>query len=295
MPAAPIGDLESPKPSSFTRLARIVQLYVPPTANTSASYSNSPTPTTVLLCSWLNGAPKHIEYYARTYMRLYPASRIILVSINTTEFLFQTEARRRSDVKEAVNALLAQDLDKEWLLVHSLSNGGARRVYNIAGAYRILTGKPLPARAYIMDSAPGIPQFRRDIYALSLPFKKLNWFVWIPAMAANLIIVSVVFVTVNWMPKWFWRELVWGPTEGVNDVQLLDRKCVRGYIYSKEDLAIDWRHVEAHAAAAEENGYTVVKKLVEGAEHVKMFKGKGGENAYWNFVEGIWGMAIRKE
>ena len=124
-------------------------------------------------------------------MRLYPASRIILVSINTTEFLFQTEARRRSDVKEAVNALLAQDLDKEWLLVHSLSNGGARRVYNIAGAYRILTGKPLPARAYIMDSAPGIPQFRRDIYALSLPFKKLNWFVWIPAMAANLIIVSV--------------------------------------------------------------------------------------------------------
>ena len=288
--------LVTPKPlSSFSRLSRIVYLYVPAPSAAGLSPSPSPTPTTILLCSWLNGAPKHIEYYARTYMRLYPAARIILVTINTKEFLFQTEARRQSDVKEAVNALVAQNLEQEWLLVHSLSNGGARRVYNIAGAYRILTGKPLPARAYVMDSAPGIPQFRRDMYALSLPLKRLNWFLWLPAMAATLVTVSFVFVTVNWMPKWFWRELVWGPMEGVNNMQLIDRKCVRGFIYSKEDLAIDWRHVEDHAAAAEANGYTVVMKLVESANHVQMFKGKGGEEAYWKFVTDLWGMAIRKD
>jgi len=53
--------------------------------------------------------------------------------------------------------------------------------------------------------------------------------------------------------------------------------------------------VEDHAAVAEANGYTVITKLVEGAEHVRMFKGKGGEEAYWKFITDVWGIAIRKE
>jgi hypothetical protein len=243
----------------------------------------------------MNGAPKHIEYYAKVYTRFYPAARIILVTINTTEFLFQSETRRRSDIEEAVTALLAQDPEKERLLVHAFSNGGARRVYGIAGTYQALTGKPLPAQAFVLDSAPGIPQFHRDMHALSLPLKKLNWFLWLPAMAATLFTVSALFVIVNWIPKWVWRELVWGPMEGINDVVLIDRMCVKGYIYSKEDLVIDWRHVEDHAAVAEENGYRVVKKRAEGAEHVQMFRGEGGEKAYWSFIESVWEVAVGME
>ena len=51
-----------------------------------------------------------------------------------------------------------------------------------------------------------------------------------------------------------------GPTEGTNDMNLFDRDCVKGYVYSKEDLAVDWKNVESHAAVAEEKGYKVMKK-----------------------------------
>ena len=228
-------------------------------------------------------------------MRLYPSARIIIVTINTKEFLFQSETRRRSDIQAAVTAILARDQDKERLLVHALSNGGAKRLYGIAGAYCNATGKPLPAKAFILDSTPGIPQFRRDVHALALPLKKLNWFLWLPLMTMTLIAVSAVYVTVNWMPKWFWHELVWGPTAGTNDPSLMDIGCVQGYVYSKEDLAIDWRNVEDHAAVTKGKGYRVVKERVEGAEHVQMFKGKWGEKGYWGFVERVWGMGMGME
>lgn len=131
------------------------------------------------------------------------------------------------------------------------------------------------------------------MHALTLPFKKFSWFLWIPAVAATLAIVSAVFVTVNFMPRWFWKELVWAPTDGVNDVKLIEKRCVRGYVYSKEDLAIDANDVERHAAVAEKNGYAVMKKQILGAQHVQMFRGEGGESDYWEYIESIWGTAIK--
>lgn len=165
--------------SSFTRLSPKVWLYEPP-KSTASTASTPLAPTTILLCAWMNANPKHIEYYTRTYMRLFPSARIVLVSINTTEFLFQTETRRRADIKAAVTAILAPDQKTERLFVHSLSNGGGRRVYGIAGAYRTLTGRPLPAKAWIIDCAPGIPKFRRDIHALMVPARTWPWFLWMP-------------------------------------------------------------------------------------------------------------------
>ena len=113
-------------------------------------------------------------------------------------------------------------------------------------------------------------------------------------MAVMLAVVSVVFVTVNWMPKWVWHDLVWRPTFGTNDARIIPLECVRGYVYSKEDRAMDWRDVEKHAEVAKEKGYVVRKKLVEGAEHVKLFTGKGGEGDYWGFVEGVWELGVER-
>jgi hypothetical protein len=288
---ADVGDPKSliPKPlSAFTRLSPKVSIYIPSQTTTGSSHD----PTTILLCSWMNAAPKHIEYYCKTYMRLYPSARIILSTMNTKEFLFQSEARRRADVKEAVSAILAPDQANERLFVHALSNGGVKRMFAIAGAYQALTGKALPAKAFLLDSAPGIPKFRRDIHALTVPVVKWPLYLWLPYMAVTLAVVSVVFVTVNLMPKWVWRDLVWSPTYGTNDPKYVPTDCMRGYIYSKEDLAIDWNDVEKHAAVAERKGYTVLKKLVAGAEHVQLFKGKGGEKGYWGFVERLWGMSM---
>jgi Eukaryotic protein of unknown function (DUF829) len=273
-------DIKPFKPlSAFTRLSPKVWLFDPKTP------SPPNHPTTILICSWLNANPKHVEYYTKKYTRLFPATRIILVSINTIEFLLQSEARRRSDVAAAVLALLAPDQEKERLFVHSLSNGGGRRVYGIAGAYAAFTGRPLPAKAWLIDSAPGVPRFRRDVHALAVQARRWSWIAWVPYMAAVLGITSVVYVAVNWCPKWVWRELVWGPFEGMNDEKLIDGRCVRGYVYSKEDLAIDWRDVEGHAAVAEGKGLKVLREEIRGAEHVRLFRGEDGEERYWGFMK----------
>jgi hypothetical protein len=92
------------------------------------------------------------------------------------------------------------------------------------------------------------------------------------------------------LPRSFWYELVWAPHDRANDFDYLDRNCVKGFVYSKEDEAIDWRNVEAHAKEAEEHGYKVVKKLIEDAPHVQLFKGKGGEVDYWGFIRKVWDM-----
>lgn len=273
--------------SSFISLSRNVRLYEP----SSASASDSPTaPTTILFCSWMNASPKHVQYYVKRYMNLFPHARIILVTITTSQFVVDSEAKRRADVQEAVTALLARPQEHERLLVHMLSNGGGKRLYGIAAVYRDITGIPLPAKAIIVDSAPGIPHFRRDVHALSIPAKKLNWLLWVPYILTVLLIASATFVCTRWLPRWVWRELVWGPTEGLVSAELVDRKAVRGFIYSKEDLAICYKDVETFIKATAENGCKVVIKKVEGAGHVQLFRGNGGEKDYWRFIEKAWGV-----
>ena len=195
-------------------------------------------------------------------------------------------------MKAAVSALQDRDPASERLFIHSLSNGGGKRVYNIASAYKAATGHTLPVQGWIIDSAPGIPKFRRDIYALTVPVRTWGWFSWLPFFAVVLSTVSVVYVVVNWLPKWVWGELVWKPSAAMNDSRVLPLSCVKGYVYSKEDLAIAWQDVENHAEDAQKKGYQVEKMLVHGAEHVQQFRGKQGEEGYWGFVEKVWGLAV---
>ena len=97
------------------------------------------------------------------------------------------------------------------------------------------------------------------------------------------------------LPKWFWHELVWGPHEGAHNPRYLDRDCVKGFVYSKEDQAIDWRNVEAHARDTEMAGWRVERKLIENAPHVQLFRGKGGEDDYWGFVRRVWDLWMSVE
>jgi hypothetical protein len=194
VPDVPEPKAKAPIPlSAFTRLSKVVRLYEP-----DASIKPSPSsPTTILLCSWMNAAAKHIDYYSRSYMKLYPGARIIIVTIDTRQFLLTSEVTRRAQIKEAISAILALPQDDERLLVHALSNGGAKRLYGISAAYAAKTGKPLPLKAYVLDSAPGIPQFRRDIHALSMPIRNHPWFIRFPFKTAVFMVTCVVYVFVN--------------------------------------------------------------------------------------------------
>ncbi|TID18424.1 indole-diterpene biosynthesis protein [Venturia nashicola] len=288
---APAGDEKLLSPlSQFVRLSKVVRLYQP---TKSTQPFDATAPTTILFCSWMDAHPKHIAYYTKAYMSIYPHARIILATMTLRQFMAQSEATRQAEATEAVTALLSLPQENERLLIHCLSNGGAKRVYSIAGVYQKVTGNPLPVKAMVIDSAPGIPQFRRDLNALSVPARKLSWPLWVPYMGVVVVVASAIYVSVHWMPKWWWRELVWGPHEGVNDHALINSKCVKGFVYSKEDIIIDWRDVESHTKLAEEKGYRVERKMIEGAEHVKLFKGAGGEKDYWGFVKMIWDMAMK--
>jgi hypothetical protein len=94
------------------------------------------------------------------------------------------------------------------------------------------------------------------------------------------------------MPLGFWYDLVWGPHIELNNTEFIDKDCLKGFIYSKEDKAIDYRDVEEHSDIAESKGYKTIRRLVEGAEHVQMFKAKGGENDYWGFIQEVWNMRM---
>ncbi|CZT45891.1 uncharacterized protein RSE6_06248 [Rhynchosporium secalis] len=277
--------------SAFKRLSQVVSLYTP---SDPPNFASPTHPTTILFCSWMNASPKHIDYYTRTYMSLYPSARIILITINTKQFMLETEVRRRKDIAEAITALLAEDQSAQRLHVHSLSNGGAKRVYGVMGAYKTRTGKTLQVKTHIIDSSPGIPRFRRDLHALTMPFRNISLFLRLAFTSIVYVAVCVIYVVVNWLPKSVWHQLVWGPTFGFYNKEISDEKCLKAYVYSKEDMAIDWKDVEAHAKVTKEKGYRVVTKLVEGAEHVQQFRGKGGEQDYWMWIQRIWeiGMGI---
>lgn len=67
---------------------------------------------------------------------------------------------------------------------------------------------------------------------------------------------------------------------------------MRGYVYSKEDMSIDWKDVMAHAKVAESKGYRVVTKLVEDAHHAQLWNGQGGEKDYWAWIQKVWDMGF---
>jgi Eukaryotic protein of unknown function (DUF829) len=201
--------LKQSKPlSAFVRLSPVVSLYEPPPlagADHVTSDSTGP-PTTILLCSWLNARPKNIAYYVGYHMTLYPQARIILVTMSTAQFLFQSETRRRQDVQAAVEAILTRDQKHDRILVHSFSNGGGKRLYGVSAVYRKLTGKPFSPIAIVFDSSPGIPSFQRDLHSLMIAGRKLNWFLWLPFAATTLVLVSLVniCVHVSTFPVTFW-------------------------------------------------------------------------------------------
>ncbi|KAK6601967.1 hypothetical protein H4I95_07069 [Botrytis cinerea] len=256
-----------PKPlSAFNRLSPCVYLYSP----ASATAPPPSDPSTILLCSWNNAAPKHISYYTTYYTNLFPLSRIVLCTMKTSQFLLQSEAQRRKDIAPVIDALFSESSDQDAkLLVHCISNGGAKRFYGVAGLYQSLKQKPLPISSIIYDSCPSLPRFKRDLHALlHVPGAKLPWLLYIPLASALDMERSGE-----------------GTIGGLNDEKLVRKEATRGYIYSEEDEVIEWQDVEEHGEVGSLKGYRVERIKMVGAKHAQMFRGERGEGAYWGFGE----------
>ncbi|KAL3421492.1 Transmembrane protein 53 [Phlyctema vagabunda] len=275
---------------SFSRLSRYVSLYTPPTSAIQSVQTSSPLPpTTIVFGAWLNAHPRHIAKYTETYKTVYPNARIILITNVSNEFLFTRTLQRQKNVDAAVTTLLASP--DERLLVHACSSGGAKRLFDVSARYAARTGKPLPAKALVFDSAPGYPHVVSGARALLVEGRKMNWLLWVPYAFLVITIQLIIVFILNCTP--FWKGLALAPREGINDKRLLSKDCVRGYVYSEADDVVEYQDVEEHIAQAREKSLKVEVLKVVGAPHVKMYLGKGGEEAYWGFVKDIWAIGTK--
>lgn len=277
--------------SAFKKLSPCVSLYTPDTASIPP-----PThPTTILFCSWMDAAPKHISYYTSYYTNLFPSSRIVHCTMTTNQFLLQSETRRRKDVAPAIDAIFSHSNEEDArLFVHCISNGGAKRLYGIAGLYQSQKNKPLPIKTIIYDSCPALPRFKRDLHAiLHVPGAKLPWSSYIPLAIIAVLATTIVNFVVHWCPHWVWRSLARGPMEGLNDERLLSKSAVRGYVYSEEDEVIEWRDVEKHGEVGRNMGYKIERVKMGGGRHAQLFRGEGGEAVYWGFIKKLWVDGLR--
>lgn len=270
----------------FTRLGTSSYIYEPKISPTTPSSHTTSGPDTILLLPWLSAAPKHIAKYTTGYQRLFPRSRILLLTTSLPDvtyaspsFPFSSSGNER--LNPVIDILVALSKD-EKILVASFSNGGAWTACLIARAVRERTGKALGMEAMILDSSPGRPRYRRTIIAMSQSLPKSLVLYYASLFVLHIFMLSYVLVTKIGGGKVMVQEL-W---EDSNDKRLFNVNSKRCYIYSKEDEMVDWRDVEEHADVAEARGWVVRREMWEGTPHCGHLKREEGR--YWAVVRGVW-------
>ena len=275
-----------PKPYadlSFTRLSPVSYIYQPSSTSTTLSTSPSPSapaPSLILFPSWMSAAPRHACKYLSTYRTLYPHTPIITITYTLANSFLASTSRKQAWYGPIVDFLATLPGDAN-ILLHSVSNGGAFSVVNVAQLYRQRTGKPLPIRAQVLDSSPGEPSFRSDINAV------------VVGLPPNFLIrlLARVFLTLF---SGFGRlvlvlsrrkHMVDEVRERLNDERLFG-KARRVYVYSREDAMVGWRAVERHIGEARGKGWEARGEEWKGSKHVAHMV--MDPDRYWAVVQRNW-------
>jgi len=98
--------------------------------------------------------PVTLRSLRRGTRKLFPTSRILLVTTFTINFLIQPTSQRINEFEPALD-ILKNIRRQEKVLLHSFSSGGATAIFKIAQTYQARTGQPLPISKAIFDSSPG--------------------------------------------------------------------------------------------------------------------------------------------
>jgi hypothetical protein len=169
------------------------------------------------------------------------------------------------------------------ILVHILSNGGSSSVANLYEQYAVTAGEGdderLPRHVTIFDSSPGVWHMSRAVAFVSVglphiqrmlaaPFLYTFAAIWSCAVAVGLLDDS--------LGKWYTSH---------NDEVGNASEVRRVYVYSREDVLIDYEDVERHAAEAKASGFEVRLDRYEGSAHVAHLRKDEGK--YWGIVERI--------
>lgn len=241
----------------------------------------TPKEPLILLFSWMGAAPKHIAKYTAAYCKLFPTARIVLVRNEVGDF-FRSEATYDKLLTPTIGIVKEHVKQKGQVLVHSFSNGGSNQLLQFAKAWVKREGSPMPMRAQVMDSAPGIGPWRRSHKALATSLPRF-WLLKLLGSVAIHLFLAIIFV----IDKLGRRENIMVVIRRkLNDPNLFDIRAPRVYLYSKADEMVGHDEVELHADQAEAQGWKVTKVRFEGSPHAGHIR--EDEGRYWNAVQEAW-------
>ncbi|BGP47487.1 hypothetical protein JCM10450v2_003339 [Rhodotorula kratochvilovae] len=277
------------------KLSPAVYLAEPATAalNGAAAGGAAKAPELVLISSWMGAQLKHVEKYVETYRKLYPTSAILLLRSSEADF-FRSSTLVRA-LSPAVDVLRARTSGytagpSSGLLVHAFSNGGCLTLKTLNELLRaegktsdaqplVAAAKQLPARAVVLDSCPGLQNFRGTIAAFTAGVK--SPFVKVPLVA----ILTVVFGALR-----LWDIIKRQPPILSRLSSYLNSSAFpavpRLYLYSDIDKLVPCADVERHAAAARAAGVEVRTERFDGTPHVAHARVE--PERYWGAIQEVW-------
>lgn len=251
----------------------------------------------IILCTWLGAARKHITKYTDLYRRVAPNARILLIESSVDilvsgfvtqqvikfepaaaavlDTLAECEQRSPSYSETSANGIFddkntnprnclhlpSSSHAKHKILLHIFSNGGMNSATHLLRLLRSRTDEPLALTGIIFDSCPGQgTSYWQTFDAIMLSFPKNIVWRFLGALVIHCFLICVVVYVAcgNENPVTLWRRTA-----------LENSSPARGarYLYSKEDLMIDWKDVEQHAEEARRKGWMVEEVLFEGSGH----------------------------
>jgi hypothetical protein len=279
----------------FTPIAPSIWAYVPrnPYHLRCPLSDEVATPSLVLLCSWTEAPLGHVEKYTKVYQRLFPFTRIMVITTSVKDLCFRTSSQESERLRPAVEQIRSyQQFDPAGrpgaILMHVFSEGGSHKACELAEAYFRATTTQLPVAALCLDSTPGRPRYLRLCKAINntLPLTPLLRHTG-PLLSAALVgCVWIFYCTV----KDFDDNVITRTRERILDRTYWNLSAPRCYLYSRADALVFWRDVEDHILQSTSQNIPVKAVPFVDTGHVRHSVSEG--EMYWNAVLETWRRAM---
>ena len=263
---------------------------VPTEAPSPISTLGRSGPSLILLFGWTAAPRSAIARYAAQYEAFFPGVRTLLFPCVFSDLL-PWPARSTADTRRGFDDLLAAvETAVGNILVHLFSGGGAIRFATLAALYRQETGRALPIRMLLCDSAPtdaGVLRRARTLNDTIL-FAQAPW---LAKEVTRPLIVLGLATARGWSVAT--RQVEADGWEGILSEDFVPKEAVRGYVYSIRDEIVLEEEVQRHIALARQRGLDV--EVERYADSVHVGHAKKDPERYWGFVRRLWERSQGKE
>ncbi|KAJ5682727.1 hypothetical protein N7462_005892 [Penicillium macrosclerotiorum] len=259
--------------------------------------SNPASPSLVILCTWVGGAtPRRINKYLAQYREIHPTTSLLLI----TAGIFKTAIRPFSSIRaslkparEAICYILNRETREKprtiggqrGILLHLFSHGGGNNAVQLAISFKdeLDAGSIFFSNllGIVLDCCPGDDTLQRMIKAteVSMPDTALSHL-----LRKTLLYPSLSLV--NGLQHLRLVRAIEDLRELINDAAIFGTGPKRLYIYSKEDIMVNWENVQSHVKEARSRGYPVDQVVFDHGSHCGLVIEDA--NRYWTSIQRFW-------